>query len=132
MYRSINKLITQLKSEKRLYNNYGFSREYPVCDFIHHLRNAVCHSGNKTLIFSPIEENRKIETVIFYDTYTNVSGKKNEFCVELTVEQVRSLIIEISKLYVAVENAEAKTMQEEYEATVTRYRELMNKDSKRR
>lgn len=132
MYGNIKKLIAQLKREKKLYNDYGYAKEYPVCDFIHHLRNAVCHSGNKTLIFTPIEENKDIETVIFYDTYTNPSGKTYEFCVELTVELIRSLITEISKLYVAVENAEAKSMQEEYESTVMRYRELMKKDSKRR
>lgn len=132
MYKNIKKLIAQLEKEKKLYSDYGFSKKYPVCDFIHHLRNAVCHSGNKTLIFTPIEENKKIETVIFYDTYTNDSERKYEFCVELTVEQIRRLIMEISKLYVAVENAEAKNMQEEYEATVSRYRELMKREIKRR
>ena len=132
MYRNIKKLITQLKSEKKLYNDYGFSKKYPVCDFIHHLRNAVCHSGNKTLIFTPIEENKKIETVIFYDTYTNDSGRKYEFCVELTIEQIRNLITEISKMYIAVENSEAKDIQKEYDATVLRYRELMKKKSEQR
>ena len=132
MYRNIKKLIAQLKKEKKLYNDYGYARKYPVCDFIHHLRNAVCHSGNKTLIFTPIEENKEIETVIFYDTYTNPSGKMYEFCVELTVEQIRNLIAEISKMYIAVENSEAKDIQKEYEATVLRYRELMKKKSERR
>lgn len=132
MYRNIKKLINQLEGEKKLYSDYGFTKKYPVCDFIHHLRNAVCHSGNKTLIFTPIEENKEIETVIFYDTYTNPDQKKYEFCVELTVDQIRVLIAEISKMYIAVENAESKNIQDEYEATVLRYRELMRKKSNRR
>ena len=128
MYESIAKLIDLLKANQKLYNDYRDATKYPVCEFMHHLRNAVCHSGNKTLIFTPIEEYKEIETVIFYDTYTTKHGRKYEFCVELTVAQIRRLIVEISKMYVAVENAEAKAMQEEYEATVLRYRELMKKE----
>lgn len=128
MYESIAKLIALLKANQKLYNDYRDATKYPVCEFMHHLRNAVCHSGNKRLIFAPIEEYKEIETVIFYDTYTTERGKKYEFCAELTVAQIRRLIVEISKMYVAVENAEAKAMQKEYEATVLRYRGLMKKE----
>lgn len=131
-YKNIKNMTIQLKEQKKLFNDYGYAKKYPVCDFIHHLRNAVCHSGNKTLIFTPIEENKEIQTVIFYDTYTNPYGKKYEFCVELTIEQIRNLISEISKMYIAVENAEAKDIQKEYEASILRYRELMKKKSERR
>lgn len=131
-YRKIKRLTIQLEGQKKLFSNYGYAKKYPVSDFIHHLRNAVCHSGNKTLIFTPIEENKEIETVIFYDTYTHESGKKYEFCVELTVEQIRSLIAEISKMYIAVENSEAKDIQKEYEVTIMRYRDLMKQKSEQR
>ena len=128
MYERIARLITQLKGNQKLYNGYEDATKYPVCEFIHHLRNAVCHSGNNTLIFTPIEEYKEIETVIFYDTCPTKRGMKYEFCAELTVAQIRRLIVEISMMYVAVENAEAKAMQEAYEATVLRYRGLMKKE----
>lgn len=124
MYSSITDLIHVLKQCKKLHNNYDDRKNYPVCDFIHHLRNAVCHSGNKRLILYPIGENKEIETAIFYDTLT-LGGTKYEFAVELTIEQIRALIKAISTMYIAVEDRKSEDIKKEYEDAVSEYRSLM-------
>lgn len=126
IYSDVTALIQCLTLSKKLYNDYDHADQYPVCDFIHHLRNAVCHSGNKCLIMCPIEENKEIKTVIFYDTLKK-DGKKYQFAAELTIEQIRILIDAISTMYIAVENAKSKDIKKEYEDAVSDYRALMEK-----
>ena len=124
-YEGIVQIIKSLKKENKLFCDYPRADEYPVSDFIKHLRNAICHSGNDTLIFYPIDEQREIETLILYDTDEKFQHEKHQFCVELTIKQIREIVGNISALYVAVESERAKNLQNDYCEIVERYRNLL-------
>ena len=52
-YGKIKDIINNIKAEKKFFCDYDNEKNYPVSNFIKHLRNAVCHSGNNTLRVLP-------------------------------------------------------------------------------
>lgn len=113
VYESIKNRIVALKNEKRYYSSY--KDEYPVSDFIKHLRNSLAHAGNCNIHFTPTGENEIIESVIFYDSgrdlVCDLDHRHNhscphipaKFCAELTIDEIRDLSKKISQMYCEVE-----------------------------
>lgn len=52
-----------------------------VFNFLRHLRNAVCHSGDNSLSILPLNDGVEIDRVLFYDQ--NMDNKEEEFAMRL-------------------------------------------------
>ena len=131
VYKSIYAMIGSLVDEKRLYNDYNDYKDrfrFRVSGFIKHLRNSLAHSGNKKIHFTPINENKEIKSVIFYD-----SDNGYEFCTELTIEEIRKLGKMISEMYCEVEARRGRNVHNlrTYEKEVEERRNLLSKVCKK-
>jgi hypothetical protein len=98
-YEEIEKLMKQLKEEQRLVSTYN-SREndFPVSSFVKHLRNAIAHSGETGLQFLPYDESGEITEVYFCDEDKS-NNDREYFCVKMTINEIRSLVNNISSMY---------------------------------
>jgi len=102
-YYAIKSLIDKVNNENRYYCN--FIEEPPVSGFLTHMRNALAHSGDEGLHFTPMSEGSIIKTVIFYDRGKNKIGDFCEFCIELDIDEIRELSISTSEMYSIVEQS---------------------------
>lgn len=106
-YENIEKIIKKCEDEKRLYCDYytkqnGGKETLDVAKFVKHIRNSVAHGGNKGIHFYPILEKEDISSVFFYDNYEPNKSKENliyEFCVKLTIGELKELTKSIANLY---------------------------------
>lgn len=124
-YKEIEQFIERKKGEGCLYNDYDEQDQHKVSDFIRHMRNSLSHSGNGGLHFLPIQENKDIEGVIFYDNDEEYGGK-HQFCLELCNEEIFELAKLISEMYSTIESyKDSKEKIEEYENEISRLRGLL-------
>ena len=123
-YEEILEIINELKSKNKYYNSYNDYHE--VSDFIRHMRNSLAHSGNQGIHFLPCQEGHKITSVIFYDN-DEEHGGRSEFCVELTIEEIRELSKSISDMYLRIEETaeDNKEKKKIYMQEIDYYRKLM-------
>lgn len=117
-YYKIAKIIINLEKRGELYNSY--KDRYLVSGFIKHLRNALAHSGDDGMHFTPVEKKRVIKSIIFYDN----DGAK-EFCVELSIGRIRALMNLIYSMYEKIENMKEHDDLTAYKAVVESKRNLM-------
>ena len=89
-YEEILEIIKELKDKNKYYNSYNDYHE--ESDFIRYMRNSLAHSGNQGIHFLQCQEGHKITSVIFYDNDKDY-GETSEFCVELTIEEIRELTL---------------------------------------
>lgn len=123
-YDEILEIIQELKKSGKYYNSYK-KKGHEVSDFINHMRNSLAHSGEKGLHFLPFEEGKEITGIIFYDTDKEYGGN-SEFCVEMTIEEIRMLSESIADMYSKIESEEeAEEKRKHYEAEIARCRSLM-------
>ena len=111
-YKIIMDLVNKCESEQRFYSDYERERDTSgriyVSNFINHIRNAIAHGGNNGIHFYPVSESENITNIIFYDN-NEISAKKaaqhgksvdiNEFCINLSVFELKVLVNAISGLY---------------------------------
>lgn len=124
-YKKTYNLIAQCAEENRYYCDYQkntntiiYGNEHSVVDFITHIRNAVAHGGNKGIHFFPLEENGRITSVYFYDNdekTKNEREKVHQFCVKLSVDEVKSLAQYIAKMYFSFEKTDKKAKEKRKE-----------------
>ena len=125
-YEEILEIINELKSKKRHFSSY--KDDYEVSDFIRHMRNSLAHSGNQGIHFLPCQEGQEITSVIFYDNKTE-HGVISEFCVELTIQEIRDLSQSISDMYSKIEETDEDNIEKRkvYLKEIDYCRELMKK-----
>lgn len=132
-YYKIKELISKCNEEKRLYTDYTGERSesLEVSRFIRHLRNSIAHGGNHGIRFYPINESQNISHIIFYDDNT-MTGGNNEFCVKLSIQEIRTIVFSVSKLYCQFEkkNVSVSKKQADYDNEIYR-RELLMRDGKK-
>jgi len=120
-YKSLQREFDILEQEKRYYNNYP--TKHMMSENITRLRNALAHSGKEGLHFLPMEEAEEISSVIFYDT----DDAGHEFCVQLSIEEIKKIANMISKMYKAIEMTQPEVTIEQYGEQVEKYKKLMRK-----
>lgn len=125
-YDKIVHIINKCETNKNLYSDYQYDykdqnekKSLKVTSFLRHIRNSIAHGGNEGLHFFPVEKNSEITNIFFYDNYThykkNVDRKKNEieeieeFCVNLSIGDVRELVLAISDLFSCIEEKYPKS-----------------------
>ncbi len=118
-YYKIAKMVISLEKKGRLFN--GYKDRFLVSSFIRHLRNSLAHSGNEGLQFMPIEKQKAIKTVLFHDK--DNSGQ--EFCVELSVGDVRRLTTLLSNMYKKLEHYRETDDLPKYKKLYEKYLKLM-------
>ena len=108
--KKIDNIICESIENKKYYNDY--SEEENAITVIKHIRNSIAHGGNEGLMFYPINEmesgENKIKSIIFYDNNKYISKFNNvehsyEFYIELTIGQLKKLVVSISNLFEEVE-----------------------------
>jgi hypothetical protein len=124
-YKNTYNLIKQCVEENRYYCDYPKNtntimrgNEHSVVDFITHIRNAVAHGGNKGIHFFPLEEHGRITSVYFYDNdeiTKNESENVHQFCIKLSVAEVKILAQYISKMYFSFEKTDKKAKEKRKE-----------------
>lgn len=115
-FTKISAIIKRKTEEGKLYCDYKKEKDdntslLKVTSFIKHIRNSIAHGGNKGLHFFPVEKNQDILGVYFYDAceYSKlIDGKRTtvyvaEFCVYLSIEDIKELVSAISELFILVE-----------------------------
>ena len=125
-YSSIEKLIKKCKDNNQLYSDYP--DDDGVNQFIKHIRNSVAHGGNKGLHFYPISESNLITDIFFYDNMKDrYSDNKYEFCVKISVSDLKELIKCISNLYCRFENKDKKVSdkQKKYSNDIAKLNNLI-------
>lgn len=120
----LREFISGLMISDRYYSNY--KEKTKVREFIRHIRNSLAHSGNSRLLFYPIAERGEIDSVIFYDTGEE-NGITKEFCVKLTIDEIKELARLISNLYSSYQMKSDKTIAEDYEKQVNYCTKLFDK-----
>lgn len=137
-YFDIVNLIKKCDDEKRFFSDYEGDRdEYKriyVSNFINHIRNAIAHGGNNGLHFYPISGNGDITHIIFYDN-NEVQVKRqndrkkdiNEFCIRLSVSELKDLTKAISRLYCQFEKRDENMSekQNKYDSDIKKLRNLL-------
>ena len=118
-YYKIALMIIDLEKKGKLYNDYN--ENYLVSAFIKHLRNALAHSGDEGLHFTPVKKDEAIKSIIFYDN--NNDG--NKFCTELTIGQIRILIELVYGMYKNIEHYKEFDDLTAYGSVVNKHRQLM-------
>ena len=114
--------IVDLEKKGKLHNSYN--DHYIVGSFIKHLRNALAHSGDHGLHFTPVNQKKVINSIIFYDC-----DGPYEFCVELSVNRVRKLIPLIFNMYKEIEDIKEVDDLAAYNKDVESKRRLMSTDN---
>jgi hypothetical protein len=130
-YSAINSLIELCIKEKRLYSDY--KEKTSVRNFIKHIRNSVSHGGNEGIHFYPISEGIQISNIIFYDTYVKKNNqselppKKYQFCVNIKIDELRTLINNISNIYCSFDKRDQNVVkkQNEYKKRIDELESLM-------
>ena len=137
-YAEISNLLKKCHEEKRIFCDY--SKQYDerneriyVSDFITHIRNALAHGGNRGIHFYPITEGGKITKIIFYDNKVDENKEIScEFCVELTIDELRYMVENISNLYCRFEGRDNSIpeKQKRYEDDIEKLKNLMQNGRK--
>lgn len=139
-YKVIVNIIEKCEREKRFYSDYeresGSNGKIYVSNFINHIRNAIAHGGNNGIHFYPVSESGSISSIIFYDN-NEVLAKKakqngrtidiNEFCINLSVAELKDLVSAISKLYCKFEKRDTniRQKQEKYDSDIRKLEGLL-------
>ncbi len=140
-YNVVANMIEKCDKEKRFYSDYDRDRDrsgrISVSEFINHLRNAIAHGGNNGIHFFPVSDSRIISSVIFYDN--NEFSKKiakrdfdtraeiNEFCIKLSVAELKVLVTAISSMYCKFEKKDRrpKEKKDKYASDIRALEELL-------
>lgn len=143
-YKKINNIIEECKKSKRWFCDYY--NDSSVSRFIEHIRNAVAHGGCNGIHFFPVTDdtNDRITDVIFYDNNAVKIKKKNnndqdegsdnkeinEFCVKLSISELKQLVQCISNLYCRYEKRyqNASDKVKEYDGVIRKLDLLMGKE----
>lgn len=98
-------LIDTCKKEKRYYSSYPHNqnKNRKIGFFIYHIRNSLAHGGAGGVHFYPIQERQEITDIIFYD---HNDEKKQEFCIKLSIDEIRDLEYNINNLLCGFEERE--------------------------
>ena len=115
-YHSVYSLLENLKKQNRIfYSSIGaFESDYPICSFLYNLRNSLCHEGIGFLPFQTDYAGKlttKIDNIIFE------SRNKNDrilFLAVLSVEQLETLLFNVSAMYSRVEAGKSNSNTKEY------------------
>ncbi len=134
-YEKIEEILDKCKNENRLYCDYQ-KNQYEkqmqrvcVSKFIGHLRNSVAHGGNNGIHFYPVSGSGNISEIIFYDNNECLkSNIINEFCIKLTLGELRRLVESISNLYCKFEkkDRDISAKQRKYHEDIRKLEELMH------
>lgn len=132
-YQAIDDLLNRCANENRLFSDYcknSFeNKQNRICvsTFISHIRNSIAHGGNKGIHFYPIEEGKSISKIIFYDNKECKDEKRiSEFCVKITIDELRILVNNISNLYCKFEkNSKITDKQDKYRKDICTLDNLM-------
>lgn len=107
--------IMLLRSRGRLYTpRTEYTRDMPVCSFLYHLRNALCHDG---LGFLPIQTDyqgkrqNKITDIVFETKYENGDVK---FMAVIPVDSLERILYAVSDMYIAIEKKKRKEDKSRY------------------
>lgn len=133
-YSELIELLEKCQKEKRLFSDYKEDNEkIYISSFITHIRNALAHGGNRGIHFYPITEGGKITEIIFYDNKKE-KGKRMfyEFCVKLTINELRNMVENVSNLYCRFEerNYPISEKQKRYEDDIEKLKNLMQNGRK--
>lgn len=100
-YKEMQKYIQELHRERKWVCKKG-EKEKSIRDnkivfeFLGHLRNAVCHSGDNAISILPLDEGQIINEILFYDKSLN---GKEEFAMRITVNDLEKLIKKVADFY---------------------------------
>lgn len=87
-----------------------------VCSFLYHMRNALAHSGNGTVLFWSENEGDPIQSVLFYDERKRKGREKRErYCIELDIPTLCELKDHIAALYIKLEKKRQEEMDDSTE-----------------
>ncbi len=108
-YRELKAFILKLYDEGKWVSTYERDRSEGqiddrviVFEFLRHLRNAVCHSGENAISILPLLDGKEIEEILFYDSFDldkNKPNKNEEFAMRLTVRELHSLVEKVAMFY---------------------------------
>ena len=84
---------------KSTYYDENTENDTIVFDFLRHIRNAACHSGDSALSILPLGDGEKIDRILFYDHYDNKDRGLQEFAMELSLFEVREMLDCIEEFY---------------------------------
>ena len=108
-YRSLQSFIMDLYNARKWNSTYSsdlsdvndncrINKDNVVFNFLRHVRNAVCHSGDDgTLSILPLSDGIIIEEILFYDK--NIKKQEEEFGMRLSVAEVRKMVEQIADFY---------------------------------
>ena len=109
-YDKIVHIINKCETNKNLYSDYKYDykktnekKSLRVTRFLRHIRNSIAHGGNEGLHFFSAEKNSEITNIFFYDNMKNKNDEIEEFCVNLSIGEVRELVFAISELFSCIE-----------------------------
>ena len=123
-YDEVMNLLERCKDERRIGSTYSSDqKEIYVDRFVKHLRNAIAHEG---IAFWPVNEG-KIEKVFFYDR--NPQNASEEFCVKLSVGELRCLVENIVSLFCQFpqKNNKIGEKQQKYDDRLREYQRIMER-----
>ena len=105
-YDDLLNFIRELYRDKKWKTTYkrdlreknGIREDVIVFQFLRHLRNTVCHSGDDAISILPLDDGQVIREVLFYDTLGE-NEEIEEFAMRLTIEEVQKLIRLVADFY---------------------------------
>ncbi len=137
-YEALKDYILALYKEKRwmttytsdLHNEHEINTDRVVFRFLRHMRNAVCHSGNNAISILPLDEGKRIETVMFYDKKENkkdVDKKETEevFAMWISINELEQLLKYTAEFYRESEIGK-RDKTEKIKAAEKRVKKLLN------
>lgn len=118
-------LIDKCKKEKRYFSQgiESSDKNRRIGYFMLHIRNSLAHAGAGGLHFYPIEDCGNITDIIFYDK--NIYNG-HEFCVKLSIDEIKVLEKNINRLLCGFEERE-KNCGDKVESYKKRVRKLEEK-----
>ena len=128
-FNDLSAVIAELKENHCIYDSYlkDFEKDIAEITFVYRLRNSLAHSGNSGLKFYPINKQdvrvNIISSIIFCDENNNGNG--DSFIAELTVEQVKRVIMSLSKIFSNYSDFAGFYEYDDYEKTIQSMRSKM-------
>ena len=106
------KYFNNYENQKTIPSKYDESQFSFLVNTISHFRNALSHSGNKRLLFvssyNPELQGEEITSIIFMDHYDK-DDIKSDFCIELTIKDVKIIRNSITGIFQKIELAYEQT-----------------------
>ena len=122
-YQDILEIIKEAERNNRLCcTSIETHPDWPVRNFLTHMRNALAHSGNKKLYFDNGVKDDEIEEVYFAD----FSNKTKSFCAKFNIGMLRRFKNSVAEFFSSIDTVKSDKEKERKANAYKRMKEQMD------